>query len=305
MTDDHLLQRVDLNLLKIFGAVYESNQVTAAANRLGLTQSAVSQGLKRLRDLVGDPLFIPSRTGMEPTVRAKELAGPILSSMRTVEQALRRSKEFEAAYAERLFRIGMLDYAIMILAPHLATTLTASAPNIRVEISHVPLGQVVDFLRADQMDLVIGPFSHIYADLDGHSLFAEDLVLAFRSGHPALSKRLTKTGLSKLSYVDVPFDLSGKVGLDDLLTTHGMVRKIVITVPMFAGACHVVGASDVVAIMPRNVVLAHQTTCDLVIQNLPFEMPKLQIHALVHRRNAGDSGIQWLLEALAKGAELF
>ena len=141
--------------------------------------------------------------------------------------------------------------------------------------------------------------------MDGHSLFAEDLVLAFRSGHPALSKRLTKTGLSKLSYVDVPFDLSGKVGLDDLLTTHGMVRKIVITVPMFAGACHVVGASDVVAIMPRNVVLAHQTTCDLVIQNLPFEMPKLQIHALVHRRNAGDSGIQWLLEALAKGAELF
>ncbi len=302
MADDHLLQRVDLNLLKIFGAVYETHQVTAAAKRLGVTQSAVSQGLRRLRDLVGDPLFIPSRTGMEPTVRAQELAGPILLSMRSVEQALRSSNVFEAAHAERLFRIGMLDYAIMKLTPRLAKTLTETAPNIRVEILHVSTGQVQDFLRAGQVDLVIGPFSHIHADLDARSLFFEDLVLAFRSGHPALSRRLSKAALSKLTYVDVPFDLSGNVRLDDLLISRDLVRKIAISVPIFAGACHIVGASDMVTIMPRNIVLAHQTSCNLVFRDLPFEIPKLQISALVHRRNAHDPGIQWLFEALVEGA---
>ena len=121
-----------------FKAVYELGQTTAAAEYLGLTQPAVSQALRRLRELTGDPLFVPSRSGMLPTPRASELSVPVNSALAAIQRALERNPDFQPATARRRFRLGMLDYGIMVLAPSVAGVISQHAPGIVVDIMHVP-----------------------------------------------------------------------------------------------------------------------------------------------------------------------
>lgn len=128
-------------------------------------------------------------------------------------------------------------------------------------------------------------------------------MLTCRADHPALSKQISRTTLSNFSYTEVPLVYTGYDKLDSLLLANNVVREITISVPTFAGACHIVGASDIVSILPRTIVLAHQTSCNLAYRVLPFRMPKLEISALIHRRNSGDPGLLWLLEILAGGVK--
>lgn len=300
--DTRFLHRVDLNLLKVFKAVHELGQTTAAAEHLGLTQPAVSQGLRRLREFLDDPLFVPTSAGMQPTARANELAGPVSEALAVIQRALERNPDFQPPTARRRFRLGMLDYGVMALAPALAGVISRRAPGVSVDISHVPSDSAPRMLLADQIDLATGPFARTPATLECTPLFSDDYVVIARAGHPALSVGLNAARLSELPHVDVTYDTSEGGGIDAALHAAGIRRRKAMQVPLFAGACFVVGASDFLAIMPRRLAQAHAGICNLAVHDMPVPFPRLEISALVHRRNSGDAGLKWLRDVLAETA---
>jgi DNA-binding transcriptional LysR family regulator len=301
--DTRLLNKVDLNLLKIFRAVYELGQTTAAAEYLGLTQPAVSQALRRLRELTGDPLFVPGRAGMIPTARAQELAGPFGEALAAVKHALESNRDFQPATARRRFRLGMLDYGVMALAPSVAAAISARAPGVSVEIMHVPSNAAQTMLEEDRIDLVTGPFKRSPASFERTLLFADNYVLIARRNHPALCEGLTPAVLSELAYVEVTYDTAEGGGVDGVLLAWDVRRRKAMQVPLFAGACFVAGASDLVAIVPERLAQIYAAISDIEIHQLPQDFPPLDIRALMHRRNGGDAGLRWLCGVLVEGAK--
>lgn len=299
---NRLLNRIDLNLLKVFRAVYDRGQTTAAAQFLGLTQPAVSQALKRLRDIVGDPLFVPGASGMQPTARAVELSAPVAEALAAIEQALARSPQFDPAIARRRFRLGMLDYGVMALAPGLAAVLSREAPGISVDISHVPSDSAARLLLADHIDIVTGPFAHPPASLERTPVSSDQYVLVARRGHKALKGPLEDALSNGAPHVDVAYDTSEGGGIDAALQAFGFSRRKAMQVPLFGGACFIAGASDFLAIVPRRFAEVHAGVCGIGWRALPAGFPPLEICALVHRRNSADPGLRWLLETLTRTA---
>lgn len=303
MTDLQFLQRVDLNLLKIFQAVYETRQTTAAAERLGLSQPAVSQALGRLRHLTSDPLFVPAHGGMEPTSRASELAGPVGAALGSIQRALERNPTFDPGSANRRFRLGMLDYGVMMLAPAIASAVSRDAPGISIDISHVPSDSAARLLLSDQIDLVTGPFDDVPASLECTPVFRDTYVVAARRDHPALKNGLNREALADLPHVDVTYDLTERGGLDTALRSHGIHRRKAMQVPFFAGACVIAGASDFLAIIPQRMAQAHQHMCGLKLHDLPVSIAPLKISALNHRRDSAEPGLKWLRDIIGSVAD--
>jgi DNA-binding transcriptional LysR family regulator len=292
---DNFLHRVDLNLLKVFKAVHSFRQTTAAANHLGLTQPAVSQSLKRLRNLVDDPLFVPTKSGMEPTARANELVGPVNDALSTIERAFRQTSDFEAAGSQQQFRIGMLDYAMMILAPSLAAVISEQAPDVTIEISYIPQADASQLLLNDELDLVTGPFPKHASSLKATHLFSDKFVVISTRNHAALTVGVSRATINKLSFVEIPVTYQN---VGKTLEVHGVRPKNAMQVPTFASACYIVGESDFLAIVPEWIAKVHQKQCGLAIHDLPVDIEPMQISALIHRRNSSDGGLKWLLDVL-------
>jgi DNA-binding transcriptional LysR family regulator len=301
--DTRFLNKVDLNLLKVFKSVYELGQTTAAAEYLGLTQPAVSQALRRLRELTGDPLFVPGRAGMMPTARAEELAAPFGEALAAIQHALESNPDFRPATARRRFRLGMLDYGVMVLAPSVAAAISAKAPGVGVEIMHVPSSAAQAMLEEDRIDIVTGPFKRCPAPFERTMLFTDRYVLIARMGHPALLNGLTPAVLSGLAYVDVTYDTAEGGGVEGALLALGVRRRKAMQVPLFAGACFIASASDFVAVVPERLAQTYAAISDIGIHRLPQDFPLLEISALVHRRNSGDAGLRWLCGVLVEAAK--
>jgi DNA-binding transcriptional LysR family regulator len=303
-SSDNYLHQIDLNLLKIFKAVHVSRQATAAAGNLGLTQPAVSQGLKRLRLLLDDPLFIPTKTGMEPTARANELAGPVIDALSTIERAFRQTSEFQAANSQRRFRIGMLDYSVTLLAPRLAGIISQQAPGVTIEISYVPQAAASQLLLSDALDLVTGPFSNHSSALIATDLVLDRYVVISRRDHAALKGGLTRAILTELPHVSIPAEPGELGNLENSLQAQGVRMQKAVQVPTYAGACFIAGESDFLAILPKRLAEVYQNLCGLAIYDVPVDIPPLQIRALIHRRNSTDAGLKWLIDVLVEAAPI-
>lgn len=301
MQPDPLLT-LDLNLLKVFKAVMELRQTTAAASRLGLTQPAVSQALKRLRDSAGDPLFIAGRNGMEPTQRALDMAGPVNAALAQIAGAFQHAPDFDPRLSKRRFTLGMLDYGVMVFAPQLAGFLSEHAPGVRLDILHMASNAAPEMLEGGSADLATGPFANLPQRFQKTFLFADRFVAIARRKHPALQGGLTKEVFAGLAHLDVGYASEGAGALDHALRANAMERRVAMRVPHFTGAVYAVAASDMISVIPRRVAEAHRQVCDIDLFDIPFAMPPLEIYAAVHQRNTSDAGLRWLVKALAERA---
>lgn len=294
--------RVDLNLLKVFRAVYETGQTTAAAQALGLTQPAVSQALGRLRALAGDPLFVATRSGMEPTARAHELARPVLRALDDIFGAFERAPGFNPATARRRFRIGMLDYGVMALAPAIAREISAGAPGIVLDISHTPASAAPQLLLADQLDLATGPFETLQNYFIRRPMFEDSFCVAARKKHPRLRKGLDLELFATLGHVDVSYATTESDRIDKLLRQRQLARTRSITTAHFVGALHIVGSSDLISVAPRRLAQVYRDVCGLELHEPPLPLPPLRISSAIHRRNEADEGLAWLHGVIARAA---
>ena len=180
---------IDLNLFRVFDAVMLHRSVRRASQMLSVTPSAVSHALSRLRQSIGDELFIPSEFGMQPTRRALDLASGVREGLEKIELAL-RGEESVPADALRTFRIAACEYACMVILPSLAERLAKSAPHVDLRVFPSNRLDVGRQLEKGQADLVIGRFDKLPEGIRRSTLLREDEVIVVRAGHPLTHSKL-------------------------------------------------------------------------------------------------------------------
>jgi DNA-binding transcriptional LysR family regulator len=292
------LRAVDLNLLVVFDAVMAERSVTRAADRLHLTQPAVSHALGRLRALFGDPLFVRTPAGLEPTASAVRLAGRIAAVLNEIGSILTPGERFDPATSRRRFTVGMSDYAAFAVLPDLAARVRVSAPALRLIVRHTSHRQGLAMLESGEADLVVGSFPAPPTRVEAQILFTEGFVCAARAGHPAFARRLTLKTYLGLDHLHV--SLSGEPSgyIDNVVKG----RRVALTVGHFLVAPAIVAATDLVATEPARVMLPAARQFGLATQPPPVDLPSFDVVQMWPRRLSSDDGHAWLRGRIAEVA---
>ena len=283
--------RIDLNLFTIFHSVMIERSVTRAAQRLGMTQPAVSNALSRLRHLFRDELFTKVRGRMEPTERAIAIWPEIHDAIEKIRTVV-GPPEFEPAISGQVFHVAITDALRYSLVPALALHLAAQAPRVKLHVTpHTTSGSISD-LEAGRLDCAIGMFPQLPPGLHADSLFADNYVCALRNGHPLLRHRLTLKTLGAATHVLVK--MGGGQGLvDSWLSLKGLSRHIALIVGHFEDALEIVGQTDMITAIPHRLAwMAHAANCQVV--KLPFDTERILYKMLWHEKSDRNAAQVWL-----------
>lgn len=289
--------RLDLNLLVTLDMLLAERSVTRAAERLNLSQPAVSVQLAKLRELFADPLLLPAQRGMRPTARADELRGPLREALEALGRAVAPTRAFDPASASTTWRVAAADYAeSAILLPALAR-LRAAAPNTRLAVVEAVPSRMARQLENAELDLFFHTSVGAPPGLHHRVLFHERYVLAGREGHPRLKRRPTLAQFCALEHVVVSLAGGGFSGpTDEALAAQGLARRVVLSVPHFLFMMSALAATDLVAMLPER--LARGAPGLRVVQ-APIEVPGYEMAMLWHERRHRDPGHRWLREQIA------
>ncbi len=299
---------IDLNLLRVFDALLEEKSVTRAGARLGLSQSAVSHALNRLRYALGDELFQRDSQGMTPTPRAVEI-GPRLHSALASLQAAITPADFDAGTSERRFAIAAGPYSCSVLVPVVVARMGAVAPQTRLELSEIT-PDLVEALDAGRLDFVIASFDDVPERFTQEHLLHEKLAWIVRAGHPLTVGDVNFARLVEAPHVQVSSRRAalsgGRRGLtmrstyedvgtfESELAKRGLARNIGVTVPDTYAALAVVARSDMASLIPRRLALISAQSGRLQLIEPPYESPSMDIAMLYRRDRLAEPPIAWM-----------
>ena len=290
-------KRIDLNLLVTLEALLAEQNVTKAANRLHLSQPAVSAQLNRLRDLFDDPLLIPAQRGMTPTAKALELLDPLRLSLDQMRATLAEHRHFDPMKARLTVAIACTDYLQTTVVQPLAIALRERAPGIRIAMRHLEPSKLEAQMVKGEVDLALMTPEQGPPDLRNRHLFDERYVLIGRQRHPKLRRRLSVEAYARLDHVVV--SLSGgdfTTPVDDGLAALGHKRNVVLSAASFLSVPEIVAHSDFVALMPERLVRDRSDVLKVV--ECPFPVPGFAVSMLWHERNHAHSGQRWVRDAV-------
>lgn len=288
----------DLNLLRVFLAIWDLRGLTAAGERLSLTQPAVSHALRRLRTLFEDPLFVRTPGGMVPTAAAHRLYPPLAQAFSIINEAVQQLAKFDPATARRAFRISMSDMAEFFFLPPLVSLLEREARGIRIEVANIPVEAVSAAMRAGEIDLALGYVPGLDAECVSQTLFVDEYVCMVRADHPLSKSRPTQEDLATLRYVYASTNGTGHRMVEQWLLELGFERDVVVRLPHFVVAPEIVTNTDLAVIFPSSIARRFNRGKALHILPLPFTLPPIEIRIHSHKQFAGDPGVAWLRETI-------
>ena len=286
--DTNKIRQLDGSLLLVLQALMRHRRTTAAAEQLGLSQSAISHALTRLRRLFGDPLFVRRPHGLEPTRHALELAPRIDALLAAAHEAMGLSASFDAATTTRGFRMGSSDFLATLLAP----------PLLRFAFSLVLGEDALKSLRLDEIDVALGRFPRRLGNFQVTQLFSDDYCLVARAGHPKVKGQLSKAQFEALDHVAVSVAGGFRSFNDQDLASLGIQRRVVAAAPRFTIAFAMAAQSDAVCVAPRRLAQAYGAAFQLRLFDLPLPLPPIEVIAV--RRPTPDLGIDWLLDQVRR-----
>jgi DNA-binding transcriptional LysR family regulator len=294
---DVSLSAVDLNLLVVLRALLTERHVTRAAARVGLSQSATSHALARLRELYGDALLVRSGRTLSLTPRAARLLPSLERGLSELESAIVGEPAFQASTARRTFTLGMADYLQALIMGPLLRRLAKRAPGIDLSVVVFPnLRELVESGVVDLAFTVAGPELR---GLSQEPLFSEGFMCMVRRGHPQIKKTLSmKTYLAQRHVVVAPGGTPGTL-VDSILAQHGFERRIALRVTNFLIAPVVVSQTDLINTMPERLARRMAKTYGLRLLPPPLELPQFQYCLLWHPRLDQDEAQRWLREFVA------
>ncbi|ABA73061.1 LysR family transcriptional regulator [Pseudomonas fluorescens] len=293
------LRRIDLNLLVILDALLTEQHVTRAAERLHLSQPAVSHALARLRDLLDDPLLVRAGSGLVPTARALELAAPLTETLAQV-QSLLAPNTFDPTSARRTFRLAMSDYGAALILPGLIRTLRAEAPGIDLQISHASREGMVEGLLNGDIDLAAGVLPELPGELRSTPLFEERYVcLLDRQSLPAGGVLDLPTYLSR-PHVLLEMRGSGTPEIERTLTALRERRRVAISLPHWSVAPRFISGTDLILTVASR-ALNEVDDQSLIVLPPPFEIAPFTFVSAWHKRRGGDQALNWLNRRIEQG----
>ncbi|MGU7774386.1 LysR family transcriptional regulator [Burkholderia sp. MR1-5-21] len=284
----------DLNLLRVFLAISDLRSLTAAGERLGLTQPAVSHALRRLRKLFDDPLFVRTPGGMAPTDAARQLHGPLTKAFSIINLAVQQLAHFDPATAERVFRISMSDMSEFYFLPPLLAKLAEIAPGIRLEIASAAVEAVSAAMRGGEIDLALGYVPELGPGCVSQTLFSDEHVCMVRAGHPLRKRVPTREDLTALRYVYASSNATGHRMVEKWLDELHFERTVVLRLPHFIVAPEIVQHTDLAIIFPRSIAERFNRGRAFRIFPLPFALPPIEIQLHSHVQFSTDPGVAWL-----------
>lgn len=305
---------LDLNLLRVFDEVMAERSLTRAARNLSLTQPAVSNALRRLRDTLGDELVQRSGQGMAPTPRAVAIWPSVREALRQLQASL-VPNTFVPAEATLTFVLAMADATAASLIPGLNDTLELEAPGIALRVLPLTTRDPRELLDKESCDLAVGYFPSVVPDLTAKAqggepmpfffqrLYEGEYVCVMRKDHPLASGPLTLNGYCSARHMLVSFSGRPYGFIDESLAALGRERRVVLTVNQFFTAGRVVANSNLLTVLPRHFVQVTGIADQLALRALPFQVSPVHVDALWHRRSHQQSAHVWLLDAVTRAAE--
>jgi DNA-binding transcriptional LysR family regulator len=292
----------DLNLLRVFDALYATGNVTRAAVRLGLGQPATSAALARLRKLYGDELFVRVPRGIRPTDRARQLAAPIGRLLADADGLLNDATAFDPARIQRVVRLAGSDYTSLVLLPPLHARLSTAAPGVELRVLGLDKAEIGERLRQGALDLAVGVFPKPPPGVVQTPLFRERFVGVARRGHPLLTGRMTaaRFAATDQALVTLSDDVRGYV--DERLAAVGLERRVALTLPHMLALPAIVAGSDLIALLPLRLAAGLEST-RLATFALPFDAPPWTVSLLSRPEARGDRALAFVRsQLLAAGA---
>ncbi|MDQ2822693.1 MAG: LysR family transcriptional regulator [Pseudomonadota bacterium] len=293
---------IDLNLLVAFNALMNERNVTRAATQVGVSQPAMSAALSRLRNLLGDPLFQRSSTGLIPTVRARDLASPIAAALRQIECAMVSQPAFEPRTTPVTFKLGLQDYPTVVLLPALLAALEQTMPGVSLNVvAFNDRDAAVALLDAGVIDAAIGVApTHTDARILTRPLLRDEFVTILASDHPAARRRMNLDTYLGLQHVLVSPEgqLHGLV--DQTLAQQGKKRKLALTLPQIFAVPAVVARTNMAATILKRVALQSQSSHRLLLFPPPLTLPEMVFHLIWHRRSDNHPAQRWFREFIAE-----
>lgn len=289
------LRQLDLNLLKALDVLLDECHVTRAANRLSLTQPALSGMLVRLRESFDDPLFVRAQRGIVPTQRALALAQPVKRVLAEIE-AMLQPAGFDPSNSTMTLKIAATDYALRAIAVPLLAALKRMAPGIRVALVPVGNGQIQAQLERGEVDLALTTPDTTPPELHARALFVERYVCVMRADHPAAGQALSLDQFCALEHALVSYAGGHFSGVTDTaLALLGRQRHVALSVQSFLILPELLRASELMAVVPRRLVAE---TDGLAISEPPLAIPGFTKVMVWHERTHRDAGQRWLRELL-------
>ncbi len=305
------LRTLDLNLLKVFDVVMVERNVTRAAGRLAMTQPAVSNALRRLREATRQELFVPHSGGVTPTVAAQALWPVVRESLERLHQAL-EAQVFDPVAAEQSFTLAMADATAALFVPVLVAALQRQRAGVNLFFVPLNTRDPRPLLEHGQADVAVGFFPDVNAALQAEGpesavhnqpLYGCRYVCVMRQGHPLSQPgALSLQAYCAAQHVRVSFAGLPRGFVDEALVALGLKRRVMVTVNQYSTAGSVVQGSDLLTVLPRSFLPATGCQEKLAVCELPFALPGIDVGMLWHGRHERSPAQRWLRQTVAQAA---
>lgn len=294
------LRSVDLNLLVVLDALLIEKHVTRAAMRVGLSQPAMSNALRRLRQMLGDELLVRTAAGMEATPRALEVAEPVRHILRQAERLLESGSFFDPAQSRICLRLRMSDVLEHLLLPGLLKALEREAPGVSLDIVHLPPDRTISALERDELDVAVSMDLNPPSSICESELLRDRMVCVMAKHHPLAEQELTLDKFLTAKHLKVSMSPIDGRYIDAALTRMGKSRDVMVNLPHWLVVPDVLRHSSMIAVISEH--LAKRSEGGLVLKKPPFDNMAFSWSLYWHRRYDSSPAHRWLRAKLAAAA---
>ena len=295
-------KNTDLNLFKVFIAIYQQQNLTRAAEALSVTQPAVSNALNRLRLNFNDQLFIRTHQGMTPTPFSESIIERVQEAIQLLNSSISSKEIFDPSTSKRRFSVSMNDMMEGILLPKLIERIQNEAPNLVLECIHVKRTDLESELGKGSIDLALDvAIVTSSTQLEMSKIESAPFVCVVRKDHPSIKDKLSMQEYLDLKHIVVSSRRKGLSYEDSVLKRLGHKRKIALRIPYYRVAPLIVEQCDLAITVPRTLV----DKSKFKVLELPFNVPNLKMNLYWHKNSQDDPGIIWLREIVSELAVNF
>lgn len=291
------LRTIDLNLLVVLDAILDEKHVGRAGERLGLSASATSHALERLRKLLGDPLLIRTSAGMEPTPRALHMAGPLRQALSDIQATLVPQK-FDPSTATTRFTVAVASYETIPIIPYLLNMLTNDAPYIQLKLISGSANDILSGIDQGTTDLAIGRFADLPPRFMTSKLMKDDFVYGMRIDHPLANRTVTLDDYLSSSHLLINVSDSSEDAIDTILAKQNLSRHVALQVPNALAAIMALHQTELIATLTKGAANILSMYAPLCLMPLPFDVPDIEFQLVWNQRFNQSASHRWLRQRL-------
>lgn len=289
---------IDLSLIKVFIIVYETKNISHAAERLNLSQPSVTYNLNRLRRFLNDPLFERDKFGVKPTKLAQSLYPSFSQSIAEIEIAISASHNFNPKTSTRVFRLGLSDLGEICLLPSLVQYLAKEAPFIKIEIEEIHSNKVEEWLLEGFLDVAVFNSSYtVMPKIESRNLFEERYMCIVQKQHSRIQNQLSLEQYLDEKHAAIKSS-TGHIEIDQRLKELGLKRNIMLELPHFSVLQDVVASSELLVTLPSRAAKVYERNSDVNVFELPFSVKPFNVSVNWYNHRDDVEARTWFVQIL-------